>query len=97
LGLRPNRLGIAFFLVVLTAVLLGIGNWIDAKAVGGAAAEALHERGAAPWLSDLPWRCFVGGPRELVRHWPVSTLVIGPVLVFAWTIGLGALARMAAV
>lgn len=29
MGLRPNRIGIAFFAVVIAAVLLGVGGWLD--------------------------------------------------------------------
>jgi hypothetical protein len=121
LALRPNRLGMAFFLVVLTSVLLGVGAWMDATLMKGIAAQALEAHAGAAWLmnpwgwvlsaihslavngpaqpalADLPWQVLVAKPAYLARNWPVSTLLIGPLLVFAWTVGVGAIARMTAV
>ncbi|MEX2217836.1 MAG: hypothetical protein WD749_03670 [Phycisphaerales bacterium] len=92
LGLRANRLGVAFFAVVLTAALLGIGTWIDDYLIKEPPVWAVHDG----WAS-IPWRWFVETPILLVRTWPLTTLLFGPLLALAWMVTLGAIARMTAV
>lgn len=96
MGLRPGRVGIAFFAVVIGAVLVGIGQAVDGRFMGGdgpAVASAFQPR----TLQFLPWRWFISAPLSLVRHWPVTTLVMGPLLVVVWQVAAGAIARMTAV
>lgn len=98
LGLRPNRIGLAFFAYLGGMLLLNFGNWLDRDVFKARVSSwevwQAYQLGAP---SSLIWRYFVQGPIYLVRNFPVSTLVIGPVLLVVLCILLGAISRMAAV
>lgn len=96
LGLRPGRLGLAFFAVVLAWVLLGAGLWADGLVT------KVHYPWPWEWM-DLrqqmlvwPWRVFVSLPKAVLMNHPVSAVVLGPVLLAAWGCLLGAVSRMTA-
>jgi len=94
-GLRPGRLGLAFFTIIIIGLLLNVGLAIDAR-IGGSMPEW-------PWLHDprrtwllLPWRIFLTVPWSLAQNLPVTTLVFGPLSVGVWVVMLGAICRMVA-
>jgi hypothetical protein len=91
-GLRAGRLGLGFFAVVIAALLLGVGQWLDRLAWGArppmgwmGGSEGMF---AWSWYVHLPWR--------LVSVWPLTTLVVGPLLLVAWLTLLAAISRLTA-
>jgi hypothetical protein len=95
-GLRPGRIGLAFFALVIAMVLLSVGMMIDNEIMGERIGVVLIPLGPETDWTRLPWHLFVELPVALVRHWPVTTLVFGPLVLAAWSIMLGAIARIAA-
>jgi hypothetical protein len=88
-GLRAGRLGLGFFAVVIGALLLGIGTWLDRLAWGA--------RPPIGWVpGEYAWAWYVQVPWRLVTVWPLTTLVIGPVLLAVWLTLLAAISRLTA-
>jgi hypothetical protein len=96
LGLRPGRLGLAFFFTVSLLLLLSIGGMIDARLV--------TTRPPLPWPdlsreSTAPlaiWNLFVLLPVTLARSWPVTVLIMGPALIVLGGVLMGAVSRITA-
>jgi hypothetical protein len=94
LGLRPGRLGLAFFFTVGVLLLLVVGRAIDAQLIP----DPPPMPRAAPGDNDpfVIWRLFVQMPISWVRGWPVTTLIMGPLSLILGSIMLGAISRIAA-
>jgi hypothetical protein len=96
LGIRPERLGLGFFAVVLGAVLIEIGLTVDAQLVpAGPVWPWMKPSSAEANLATL-WLTYVSVPKALVLGLPITTLIIGPVLLTCWLVMLGAVSRMTA-
>jgi hypothetical protein len=94
LGLRPGRLGLAFFLTVGILLLLMVGRAIDARLVTD---PVLMPR-PTPGEDDpfAIWRLFVQLPLAWIRGWPVTTLIMGPISLVLGAILLGSISRITA-
>jgi len=104
LALRPDRLGLAFFGVVLIALLGRLNTaWSDeapvldllASFAGGAVGAivsnliALNFSGAGGALADL----LVIAPGNIVRESPVGAIVLLPAVLIVWIVISGSLSR----
>jgi hypothetical protein len=88
-GLRAGRLGLGFFAVVIGALLLGLGQWADRLAWG--------PRPPMGWSEGLfAWAWYVRLPWRMVTVWPLTTLVVGPVLLTVWLTLLAGISRLTA-
>lgn len=95
LGLRPGRLGLAFFFAVAMLLLISVGLGIDARLVEGGA--PLPGSDPAQKREELiVWDVFVALPLAWVRGWPITTLIMAPLVIILGTILLGAVSRISA-
>lgn len=95
-GIRPGRMGLAFFGLVLIGLLIEAGRWIDA---GLRAKDTIvPPLGPMPVVRayQIPWEWFVETPLRAVEWWPVTTLVFLPLAVFVGLLVACAIARIAA-
>ncbi len=98
-GLRPGRLGLAFFAIVAAFLLISIGLAVD-KAVGRGNVESI----TWPWSYTTEpreqlihlWRFAVTLPKHLLIGIPFTTVVIGPILLSVWLVMLAAISRITA-
>lgn len=97
LGLRPARIGLAFFGMVLGLALLAVGQQVDAWLGRTGAAVPLtwgqEPTGALLWV----WRWFVEVPVSFVQGWPATTILFLVVIWPMWLVVIGAVSRMVAV
>lgn len=99
LGLRPGRLGLALFAIIIAILLLNLGLAIDAKLVTGPIRWPLWPWSHAAEPRDqlmLPWRAYVTLPKRLIAGAPITTLVIGPIVLSIYLTMLGAISRISA-
>jgi hypothetical protein len=96
LGLRPGRLGLAFFFTVALLLVLSIGRSLDAQLVPGGAVLPWHEAGRPQGFAHQLWHLFVALPWAWLRGWPITTLIAGPLLLVLGAVLLGAISRMTA-
>lgn len=96
LGLRPGRLGLAFFFALFLLLLLSVGRAVDQQLVpGGVLMPWSDPAWPEPSASSL-WQIFVSTPGAWVRGWPVTTVVMGPLLIILGAVLLGAISRITA-
>lgn len=98
-GLRPGRVGLALFGLVLVVVLLAIGMSIDRAILG--------ERTVAwPWLewggehqalTTYGWDWIVDTPLAALTAYPVTFVIVGPVVLVVLVLAVGAISRGSAV
>jgi hypothetical protein len=93
-GLRPGRMGLAFFFLVLATFLIGIGTALDHRWRGDVVWPWLAAGHRGYW-STL-WMWFVETPRAWVWARPITTIIVGPVVLSAGAVAFGAISRMAA-
>lgn len=101
LGLRPGRLVLSFFAVVIAGVLLRAGLVIDQSMGGSPPGWEWAGYPGQGWML-LPWDAYVLLPLRLVVRGPgemglpVTTLLIAPLILVAWLVLFGAVSRMTA-
>src|SRR5262245_18625856 len=90
LGLNPGRVVLAFLALVATAVLFNAGLWLDARAKNQTTEErwvavqaqvadvAQASASEGVYNATGAWRLAVRLPVQLVRKFPLTTLVFGP-------------------
>ncbi len=96
LGLRPGRVGLALFAVLIAWVLLDVGAAIDARLVKAGVQFSWEGRTATEAILVAPWKFCVSLPKALFLGVPITTLVVGPVLLATWLALLGGISRMVA-
>ncbi|MBX3356985.1 MAG: hypothetical protein KF745_01020 [Phycisphaeraceae bacterium] len=107
LGLGAGKLVVAFLAIVAVAALSQAGTWIDGRimtlSADNRSAIIASAFGPTGWSAvrsgDLPsavWRWGVRGPLEAARQFPITVLVFGPLMLWVWLVGMGAISRMAA-
>jgi len=96
LGLRPGRIGLAFFGMIL---VMGIA-WVGGKIDGWMG----FTTGVMPSLSATPdggptllFNWFVGIPVACIKGWPATTVLGVFVILPMWLVVVGAISRMTAV
>jgi hypothetical protein len=92
-GLRPGRLGLAFFALVIISLLLALGGWID-EAIRDTPVVTWQTRAGEPW--QIPWRTFVATPMAWAYAYPITTLIFGPLTLFIGLLMVGAISRVTA-
>lgn len=107
LGLNPGRMVVAFLAIVTSAVLLNFGLWFDGQ-IKAESTQARMSQVCAEVRTDRQmneptvhcstavWRWTVRLPSQMVRKFPVTTLVFFPLALIVWVTSLGAISRMAA-
>lgn len=90
LGLRPAHVGLAFVALVATVALMGMATLLDGWLVSSEGQKPL-------WIDalPLPW-AFVAWPAWALWHYPLTTVLAGPVLLVTWALVLGGIARLTA-
>jgi len=96
LGLRPGRLGLALFAVLIAWVLLDVGLMVDARLVKSGVVWSCPEGTLREHVLGAPWRLFVSVPKACFLGAPFTSLVIGPVLLAITVMLLGAISRIVA-
>src|ERR1043165_9346160 len=97
LGLRPARIGLAFFGMVLGMVLLAAGQQLDAwlGRTGVVMPWNWPAEPQGPLVTVGRW--FVDVPVPFVRAWPATTILFLVVIWPMWLVMVGAISRMVAV
>lgn len=108
LGLNPGRMVLAFLGIVVVAVVLQCGLWVDRGIKGTPTPERLTDLRAyvantdllftAPQLhrATVLWRWMCSLPLRAVTLFPVTTLLAFPIALITWLTILTAISRSAA-
>jgi len=101
-GLRPGRLGLAFFAVLIAVLLVGLGGAIDSVLVKGGV--QWPNCPVWPWQAGADrheallglWRLYISIPKRFFLGAPVTTIVVGPLLLAIVVMIGGAISRITA-
>lgn len=97
LGLRPGRIGLAFFGMVLGLVVAGLGLRIDTWLGMNGAVRPLSAADSPNQCAMFLWHWFIGIPLALLKGWPATSILGIAVILPMWLVFVGAISRMAAI
>lgn len=93
-GLRPGRLGLAFFAIIVCALLFDGARMLDMKWFAGT--PVVPDRAWADEELTTVWRHAVEVPLAMAKARPLTTFIAAPLALAAWLLAMGAICRMAA-
>lgn len=96
LGLRPARIGLALFGMVLGFALLALGSQFD-KWIGSQGVALPGELATAGGCGTLLWHWFVHVPHVCLTRSPATAIIFVVAILPMWLVVIGAISRMTAV